>query len=215
MQCGGRTDSVVLLRAWRRVYSSLTDEFHPVRDTYGTALQVLPDVHNALDQAAHKLGALLRALQRDGETLLFHVAEKRDDADNRCRCWWPASSVFALSVADDLSACWLLPHISAEQVVLCDELEDERLLFDVGCGAQAVPVRLRCAPRSGAATFDRWAVQPHTVLQRLDGVRHIHTGQSRSCHQHATPNTATRHCAAQSRSIGANPGRRFEYDLST
>jgi len=119
--------------------SALTDTFHWLRDTGGTALQVVASADGQPNErAAHQLGALLRLLDSGRETLLFRM---EGPTAEMCQCCqWPTSKVFALHAASDLSSCWLLPHLAAEQSVLCGELEDERQMYELAGGAQTAEV---------------------------------------------------------------------------
>ena len=137
----------VVLRGWRRVdLSSLTDSFCPLRDTAGGAWQV---VAGDGQQQQQLLAALLHPLQRDEQTMLFHASGV---ADCRCRCHRRRSAVYALLVARDCSACWLQPHLVAEQSVLSGELNaHEQSLLHAASDAQAIQAALLRLPLSASA----------------------------------------------------------------
>ena len=130
-----------MLRCWRRLLlSSLTVAFHPLHDTSGTALQIVASAAEQQDErAVHQLAALLRLLVHDKETMLFRVSGWTEGC---CLCQWPISHVYALHVAHDMSACWLLPHLVAEQSVICAEVQDEGWSCEVSSAAETAETAL-------------------------------------------------------------------------
>ena len=130
------------LRGWRRLaLSSLTDTFQPLRDAHGEALQVTAAVDTDQqhdDGAEHKLATLLRLLVDGHETMLFRVVPSAS-GQGGCHCSTTSQwRVFALHVARDRTACWLLPHLIAEQSVLCGELSNERWLYEAKSVAEDI-----------------------------------------------------------------------------
>ena len=184
--------SGIVLLGWRRAdLSSLLDTFDPLRDTCGSAVQVVANKGGQQDAAAEwQLSALLRQLQQDRQTMLFRVDRA---ADGLCRCHWPAptSAIFALHAARDLSACWLLPHVTAEQSVLCSELYDKRSMHEASSAAAMAEATqsirfallrlpLTAGPFNSVLYSSGWSECVTSILDRATKVTNTTAGPTRT-----------------------------------